>query len=697
MVTMTAVEPRQPLIAEAVEDLKRALISRALDDREITLQKQSRVFFQISGAGHEALLLGLGRSLRAGYDWFFPYYRDRALMLSLGVTPAEILMQAVGSADCPASGGRQMPCHWGHRDRNIVTQSSATGSQCLPAVGCAEAIRYIQGRDLPGLSAQGDEITYVSLGEGATSEGEFWESLNTACRLHLPVLFLVADNGYAISVRSEDASPAPISEMVRGFRGLAVTKVDGTDYFESRRLGAKAVARVRAAEGPGLIHAKVTRPYSHSAADTQSKYRPEEELDDEALHDPIRTMEQTLLDVGALTEEQLDRIRQEAKDEVAEAARQALATRRPDPATVLEHVYVRPEIPHPPDPPPAGEPGAGDVVAFGEAIRRTLHEVMEADERIRVFGEDVADAPPEIIERVEGKGGVFGTTHGLQRNFGIARCFNTPLAEANIVGRAVGQAIRGLRPSPEIQFFDYIWPAMQQIKTEAATVRWRSNGAWQCPLVLRVPIGGYLVGGSIWHSQCGESIFAHIPGLIVIFPSRAQDAAGLLRTAFRCEDPVMFLEHKHLLRQPHTRDPFPPPEYVIPLGKGRIDREGTDVTIVTWGATVELSRRAVEQVAEDISVEIIDLRCLIPWDQELVAASVSKTSRLLVVHEDIGTCGFGAEVAAWVAEHCFDELDAPVRRVTAQDCHVAYEPTLEKAILPQVDDIVAGLRALCSY
>jgi 2-oxoisovalerate dehydrogenase E1 component len=703
---MTAAEPLNRLkinlpnktpAAEAIADLRRAHVSRCLDDREITLQKQSRAFFQISGAGHEALLLGLGRALRPAYDWFFPYYRDRALMLALGVTPTEILLQAVGSAEDPASGGRQMPCHWGHTAKHIVTQSSATGSQCLPAVGCAEAIRFIQGRRLEGCSAAGDELTYVSLGEGATSEGEFWESLNTACRLHLPVLFVVADNGYAISVRSEDQSPAPISEMVRGFRGLAVTKIDGRDYFAARRLGARAVARVRAAEGPGLIHAKVTRPYSHSAADTQSKYRPTSELDEQLDFDPIRLLEQALLDAGALTPEGLESLRQSAYDEVAAAAKAALAAARPDPATVLEHVYVRPPIPEPAPPPAVGEPGAGEVVAFGEAIRRTLHEVMAADERVRVFGEDVADAPEEILGQVEGKGGVFGTTHGLQRSFGVSRCYNTPLAEANIVGRAVGQAIRGLRPSPEIQFFDYIWPAMQQIKTEAATVRWRSNGAFSCPLVLRVPIGGYLTGGSIWHSQCGESIFAHIPGLIVMFPSRAADAAGLLRAAFRCEDPVLFLEHKHLLRQPHTRDPFPGPDYVIPLGRGRIDREGTDLTIVTYGATVELARKAAAALADEASVEIIDLRCLIPWDQEMVAESVAKTSRVLIVHEDIGTCGFGAEVAAWIAEHCFRELDAPVGRVTAQDCHVAYEPTLENAVLPQVDDIVTGARKLLNF
>ncbi|HET9443327.1 MAG TPA: thiamine pyrophosphate-dependent enzyme, partial [Acidimicrobiales bacterium] len=539
---------------ELVEDFRLACVSRALDDREISLQKQSRVFFQISGAGHEALLLALARHLRPGYDWFFPYYRDRALMLGLGVTPTAILLQAVGSADDPASGGRQMPCHWGDKHLNVVTQSSPTGSQCIPAVGCAEAARYIAGRDLPGrASAHGDEVTYVSLGEGATSEGEFWESLNTACRLHLPVLYLIADNGYAISVRAEDQSPAPISEMVRGFRGLAIAKFDGRDYFAAREEGSRAIARVRAGEGPGLIHATVTRPYSHSAADTQSKYRSKQELEDEAEHDPIRLLEAELVDAGVLTREQAEAIHAEAKDIVNRAAREALAGRRPDPASVLDHVLAVPDVPGDGrDPGPPAEP---EPVTFGEAVRRTLHEQMELDERIRVFGEDVADAPEDVLDQVEGKGGVFGTTHGLQKRFGIARCFNTPLAEANIVGRAVGQAIRGLHPAPEVQFFDYIWPAMTQIKSEAATIRWRSHGAFSCPMVLRVAIGGYLTGGAIWHSQCGESIFAHVPGLIVMYPSRARDVAGLLRTAFLCDDPVLFLEHKRLYRQGFARDP----------------------------------------------------------------------------------------------------------------------------------------------
>ena len=684
--------------SELLEDFRLACLSRALDDREISLQKQSRVFFQISGAGHEALYLGLARHLRPAYDWFFPYYRDRALALGLGVTPTDMLMQAVGAADDPASGGRQMPCHWGAKDKNIVTQSSPTGSQCIPAIGCAEAGRYIVGRQLPGDAvAYGDEITYVSLGEGATSEGEFWESLNTACRLHLPVLYVVADNGYAISVRAEDQSPAPISEMVRGFRGLAIHKIDGRDYFEVRREGAQAIARVRAGEGPGLIHAKVTRPYSHSAQDTQAKYRPKEELLEEREHDPIHLLEVELMKAGILTEDDVARIKAEAKEEAAEAARTALAAPQPDPSTVLTNVIAPPVIEG--DGRSPGAPDDDTPIEFLTAVNRTLHEQMGENELIRVFGEDCADAPEEVIDEVEGKGGVFGTTHGLQKTFGIARCFNTPLAEANIVGRAVGQAIRGLHPAPEVQFFDYVWPAMTQIKSEAATTRWRSNGAFTVPMVLRIPIGGYVSGGAIWHSQCGESIFAHVPGLIVMYPSRARDVVGLLRTAFECEDPVLFLEHKRLYRQPYTRDPFPPRDFRIPLGKADYVQRGNDLTIVTYGYTVQQSREAAALLAEEsgASIEIIDLRCLMPWDKETVAESVARTSRVVVAHEDIRSVGFGGEVAAWIAEECFSDLDAPVGRVGALDCHVAYSPVLADAILPQVRDVAEAARRVLAY
>jgi 2-oxoisovalerate dehydrogenase E1 component len=684
-------------LSEAVTDLRTAYISRAIDDREITLRQQSRVFFQISGAGHEALLLALARLLRPGYDWFFPYYRDRALVLGLGVTPLDILLQAVGSVDDPSSAGRQMPCHWGDRERHIVTQSSATGSQCIPAVGCAEASRYIVQRDLHGCSAHGDELTYVSLGEGATAQGEFWESLTTACRLALPMLYVVADNGYAISTRSDHQAPAPISELVAGFRGLHVAKIDGRDYFEVRHEAADAVHRVRAGQGPTLLHAIVTRPYSHSLSDDQKKYRTSAELTDEAEHDPIKVLEDELVRCGAITREEAKEIHDEAVELVAEAARQALAAPRPDPLSVRDQVFG--SVPVNLLPPPPEETGeSGEVVTFGEAIRLTLHEQMARDERIRVFGEDVADAEPEQLEEVTGKGGVFGITFGLQREFGQGRCFNTPLAEANIIGRAIGQAIRGLRPVPEIQFFDYVWTAMQQLKTEAATTRWRSHGEFTVPTVIRIPIGGYLTGGALWHSQCGESIFAHIPGLYIAFPSRARDAVGLLRTALRCEDPVLFLEHKHLYRQGYNRDPFPPEGWMLPFGRGDTVMHGDAVTVVTWGATVHRAVQAAHEVDPDGGrIEIIDLRTIVPWDHELVGESIARTGRALVLHEDTLSCGFGAEVAAWIADECFEDLDAPVIRLAAVDVPVAYEPTLEAAILPQVGDIARDLRTLLAY
>jgi 2-oxoisovalerate dehydrogenase E1 component len=671
---------------EAIADFRLACLSRAIDSREQTLQKQAKVYFEISGAGHEALGLGLARSLRPGHDWFFPYYRDQALVLGLGVSAYDLLLQAVGSAADPASGGRQMPSHWGAADRHIVTQSSPTGSQVLVALGCAEASRYLRDhRDLPGCVGGDDEITYVSLGEGACSEGEFWEALNGACTLQVPLLFVVADNGWAISVPRRDQAPGSIGRLVSGFPGLEVFSVDGCDYFAVRKAGSAAVDWVRSGRGVGLIHAKVTRPFSHSSADTQSKYRSMEELAEEARHDPIDLFAAALVQAEVLTAQEVEQIRQDATRLAADAARQALAAVRPDPETVADHVVSMPEL-------TATETTAdGPPVLLVDAINRALGDAMEADERVRVFGEDVADAPPELLAEVEGKGGVFGLTKGLQRRFGSDRCFNTPLAEAAIVGRGVGQAIRGLRPCAEIQFFDYIWPAMTQIRSEAATTRWRSAGAFHVPLVIRVPIGGYLAGGAIWHSQCGESIFAHIPGLLVVFPSRASDAAGLLHAAFRHDDPVMFLEHKHLLRQPYAADPYPGPDHVVPFGRGVVRRTGTDLTIATWGATVERSLKAAGELeGAGASLEVVDLRTIVPYDRELIAESVARTGRLLVVHEDTLTAGFGAEIAAWAADELFELLVAPIRRVAALDTPVPYEPTLEAVVLPQTADIVAA-------
>jgi 2-oxoisovalerate dehydrogenase E1 component len=677
-------------VEEVLADLHLACVARAIDERELTLQKQNKVFFEISGAGHEALGLGLARSLRPGQDWFFPYYRDLALVLGLGVTPEAVLLQAVGAATDPASGGRQMPSHWGDAERHVVTQSSPTGSQVPGAVGCAEATTYLAAHPgLAGCTWFDGELTYVSLGEGACSEGEVWESINAACTLKLPLLIVVADNGWAISVPARDQAPAPIDQLVSGFPGLQIYDLNGSDYFAVRKVGERATTWVREGNGPALVHAKVTRPLNHSSQDTQAKYRPADELAAEALNDPIRLLADALVGAGVLSIDEVEEVRQRAFAEVAAAAQRALAAPRPDPVSVADDVVRLVPIT---ETAPATDGAPVNVV---DGINRTLHELLAADERIRVFGEDVADAPADLLDQVEGKGGVFGTTKGLQRAFGSDRCANAPIAEANIVGRAVGQAVRGLRPCPEIQFFDYIWPAMQQLKSEAATIRWRSNGTYTAPMVLRVPIGGYVAGGSIWHSQCGESIFAHVPGLLIAFPSRTADAVGLLRAAFRHEDPVLFLEHKHLFRQAYARDPWPGPDHVVPFGKGAVRRPGTDLTIVTWGATVERSLQAAARLDEaGASVEVLDLRTIVPWDLDLVGESVRRTKRLLVVHEDTITSGFGAEVVAWAADELWDVLEAPIRRVAALDTPVPYEPTLQQVVLPQVEDVAAAAAAL---
>jgi 2-oxoisovalerate dehydrogenase E1 component len=667
--------------------------SRRLDDREITLKRQNRIYFQISGAGHEAIEVAAGMALRPGHDWVYPYYRDRALCLALGVTPYEMMLQAVGAASDPASGGRQMPSHWGSPKLNIVTSSSPTGTQYVQAAGCAEASRY--------RNPNTDEITLVAGGDGSTSEGEFWETLNIACLQCLPLLFLIEDNGYAISVPLEcQTAGGNIGKLVSGFPELFRQEVDGTDFLASYRVMREAVEYCRKGHGPALVHARVVRLYSHSLSDDERLYKTPAERKAESERDPVMKFPKFLVDEGILDRQALQLIVHEIDQEVHDAAQQALRQDPPAPDTALQHLYSE-RVDPTSDEFAAAPHFTGEPKTMVDLINATLREEMRRNPEIVVFGEDVADCTrEENLKDVKGKGGVFKVTAGLQVEFGARRAFNTPLAEASIVGNAIGMAARGLKPVPEIQFFDYIWPAMMQIRDELATIRWRSNGGFSSPIVLRVPIGGYLNGGAIYHSQCGEVEFTHIPGLRVVMPSNALDACGLLRTAIRCDDPVLFLEHKRLYREPYNRSPHPGPDFTIPFGCAKVVKTGQNLTIITYGAVVQKSLQAalqVERRVPDANIEVIDLRSLAPYDWETIRASVDKTNRVLVAHEDCVSWGYGAEIAARIADELFDRLDAPVRRVGALDTWVGYHPQLENAILPQIDDIADAAERLLAY
>jgi 2-oxoisovalerate dehydrogenase E1 component len=685
-------------------------LSRKLDDREIQLKRQNKIYFQISSAGHEAVTAAAGLLLRPGVDWIYPYYRDRALCLMLGVTPLETLLQAVGAKDDPSSGGRQMPSHWGHPEWNIVSRSSCTGTQFVQAVGAAEATVYYQQRPKALAKAkkaplgqyvnyEDNEIVYVSSGDGATSEGEFWESLNTACIKKLPMFYLIEDNGYAISVPVEvQTAGGSISKLVSSFPGLHISECDGTDPLESYAACREAIQYCRERRGPALLHAQVTRPYSHSLSDDEKLYKSAEEREREAHRDPLSKFSLFLVREGLLDQKQIEDLEAQVDNEVREAADQALVAAEPSIDSIKVNVYS-------PDVDPTSSAFEAEPQYHGapktmvEMVAATLSDEMLRDERITVFGEDVADASrEENLKSVKGKGGVFKATAGLQRKFGADRVFNSPLAEASIVGRAIGMATRGLKPVAEIQFFDYIWPAMMQIRDELCVTRWRSNGAFKCPAVIRVAIGGYLTGGAVYHSQSGESIFTHCPGLRVVMPSTALDVAGLLRTAIRCDDPVMFLEHKHLYRQPYNRSEYPGPDYTVPFGKARVVTEGSDVSIITYGALVHRAEVAAAQLGrEGTSVEIIDLRSLSPYDWEAIAAAVRKNHRVIVAYEDMLSWGYGAEIAARIADELFEELDAPVRRVAAMDTFCAYQPNLEDVILPQTSHLINAVKQLLEY
>lgn len=694
---------------DLIKMLRNVFVSRKLDDTEIFMKKQSKAFFQISGAGHEGVLSAAAMVMKPAHDWFIPYYRDRALCTGLGVTPYEMLCQANGNIGDTATHGRQMPAHWGNVALNIVQKSSCTGTQFLQAVGVAESGEYLKkirdehGIDVSEFKLKDDEVVYASCGDGTTSQGEFWESITTACVNKFPVIYHVEDNGYAISTPVEVQTPGgSISKAMDDFPGLKVIECDGNCPIESYEAFQSAVEHARKRKGPVLVHSHVTRPYSHSLSDDHSMYRTKKELEAEAKLDVFNSYPKLLVELGVMSEKEVNDLLEEVTSEVREAMNRAIETEWPKPEDSMDHLYSEDVDITSSDFDTEGSFEGKDDIPMAGAINSVLKNEFKRNPLLRMFGEDVADFTElEKLDNPElsGKGGVFKVSSGVQRASKEGQVFNSPLAEANIIGRAIGMAMRGLKPVVEIQFFDYIWTAYMQLKNEMATTRYRSGGDFKCPMVVRVPIGGYLRGGAMYHSQCGESLFTHIPGIRVAYPSNAADAAGLLRTAIRADDPVMFLEHKHLYYQGYNRTADPGEEYMIPFGKARIAKEGTDATIVAWGALVQKSIDAAKKVEEETGkkIEVIDLRTLAPFDMDAIKESLKKTNRLLICHEETKTSGFAGEIAACVNEECFEELDAPILRVAAKDSHIAYCPTSEDYLLPQVDDVYQMLKKLINY
>jgi 2-oxoisovalerate dehydrogenase E1 component len=663
---------------QIINTYKNCVAARLIDQKILILLKQGKCFFHIGGSGHEVAQTATGLAMKPGYDWAYPYYRDLAFSLQFGCTIEEIMLEALHRKGGPSSNGYAMPFHYGHKKWRIVSQSSPTGTQYLQAVGTA----------MGAVKSGKDEVVYVSSGEGATSEGEFHEAVNWAARGRFPVIFLIQNNKYAISVPVQDqVAGESVYGIVKGYEGLNRYRVDGCDFKEMYDVAADAVAKARRGDGPSVIEADTVRLLPHSSSDDHRKYRDHKEIEEDLKKDPIPRFESFLTSQGILKEADLSRITEEIQQRISAAVDAAEAEQLPDVSELEKYVYSPRTVV-----PKAGfvEPEhKGQRIVMVDAINHALVEELEYSKKVVVYGEDVAG----------NKGGVFTATRGLTAKFGEARVFNSPLAEASIVGTAFGLAVRGdFKPNVEIQFGDYIWPAFMQIRDEVAMLRFRSYNEWSCPMVIRVAVGGYIHGG-LYHSQSIDGFFAHIPGVRVVYPSNAADAKGLLKTACREEDPVLFLEHKGLYRQAFAATPEPDSDYLLPFGLAKIKKTGGDITVITWGMLVQRSLEAAQKIEDKygIGIEVIDLRTLNPLDKETILASVRKTGKVLIVHEDTLTGGFGAEIAAIIAQEAFERLDAPIQRVAAKDTPVPYGPELENEMLPQERHIISALEKLAAY
>ena len=657
---------------QIIDVYRKMVLSRKLDDKMLILLKQGKSFFHIGASGHEAAQLAAAEMIKPGQDWSFPYYRDGAYCIGLGMTAREQLLSFLAKADDPNSGGRQMPQHYGHKGLRIVSQSSPTGTQFLQAVGCAMACKMEKNKD----------VVYVSSGEGTTSQGDFHEALNWASNAKAPVIFHIQDNEYAISTHRSQQTAGSIYNMTSGYSNLSRYDVDGTDFFETNLAFKEAVQRARKGKGPSVIISHVVRLLPHSSSDDQRKYREEKALSEDLKKDPLSILESKCIDTNFMKSDEFEKIRTQVDRQIYEDAEWAEKQEHPDPSTALDHIYSNEDVLEEPSPNPISE-----KIVIVDAINHALHEEMELNDKMIIYGQDIADP----------KGGVFTATKGLSDKFGGNRVFNSPLAESSIVGTAVGMAVAGYKPVVEIQFGDYIWTAMMQIRNEVVTMRYRSNNSWTCPMVIRVPVGGY-IHGALCHSQSIDGYFIHLPGIYIAYPSCAADAKGLLKMACRMDDPVLFMEHKGLYRQGYAATEEPDSDYLLPFGKGRVVLEGNDLTIVAWGAMVQKSIEATQLLglANDV-VDVIDLRTLNPIDMDLIESSITKTSKVLVVHEDNMTNGPGAEISALIADRFFELLDGPVRRVAAKDSPVPFNWVIEEKVLPQTEDIANVIQELLEY